>query len=249
VQITSEGREQSDLTYNLRTDCGLTVVGREQSDLTHNSVNYQWRKGAQQPDAQYCSLWPYCCRKRAEWPDAQQCKLPVKEGSTATWRTILLTVSQTVVGREQSDLIDNTICCCTDYCWKEAKRPDGQHYLQLRRPLLEGSIADWLQHKLNNTELVEGSRRAGGPDENLVSIILGLCLYCACPFLIQILLCSLHRQASYREDSSSRTNLLHILETIIAQHMPCKLSLLSSDQINPKIITVHNGPVYIQISI
>ena len=27
---------------------------------------------------------------------------------------------------------------------------------------------DWLQHKLNNTELVEGSRRAGGPDENLV---------------------------------------------------------------------------------
>ena len=25
------------------------------------------------------------------------------------------------------------------------------------------------KHKLNNTELVEGSRRAGGPDENLIS--------------------------------------------------------------------------------
>jgi len=36
VHITSEGREQSDLTYNLQTDCGLTVVGREQSDLTYN---------------------------------------------------------------------------------------------------------------------------------------------------------------------------------------------------------------------
>jgi len=41
VQITSEEREQSDLTYNLQTDCGLTVVGREHSDLTHNSANYQ----------------------------------------------------------------------------------------------------------------------------------------------------------------------------------------------------------------
>ena len=56
MQITSEGREHSDLTYNsagftvgerehsdlmynLQTDCGLTVVGREQSDLTHNSAN------------------------------------------------------------------------------------------------------------------------------------------------------------------------------------------------------------------
>ena len=36
-----EGREHSNLTYNLQTDCGLTVVGREQSDLTHNSANYQ----------------------------------------------------------------------------------------------------------------------------------------------------------------------------------------------------------------
>jgi len=33
-------------------------------------------------------LWPYCCRKGAQQPDLQQCKLPVKEGSTATWRTI-----------------------------------------------------------------------------------------------------------------------------------------------------------------
>ena len=41
MQITSEGREHSDLTYNLQTDCGLTVVGREQSDLTYNSTNYQ----------------------------------------------------------------------------------------------------------------------------------------------------------------------------------------------------------------
>ena len=36
MQITSEGREQSDLTYNLQTDCGLTIVGREQSDLMYN---------------------------------------------------------------------------------------------------------------------------------------------------------------------------------------------------------------------
>jgi len=43
VQITSEGREQSDLTYNLQTDCGLTVVGRKQSDLErreHNDLTY-----------------------------------------------------------------------------------------------------------------------------------------------------------------------------------------------------------------
>ena len=36
MQITSEGREHSDLTYNLQTDCGLTIVGREQSDLMYN---------------------------------------------------------------------------------------------------------------------------------------------------------------------------------------------------------------------
>ena len=136
VQITSEGKEQSDLTYNLQTNCGLTVVGRKQSNLTYNSANYQWRKGTQQPDVQFTNwLWPYCCRKGAQRPDAQQCKLPVKEGSTATWHTILLIVSQTVVGREQSDLIDNTICSCTDRCWKGAERPDGQHYLLLHRPL------------------------------------------------------------------------------------------------------------------
>ena len=32
-------QEHSDLTYNLQTDCGLTVVGREHSDLTYNSAN------------------------------------------------------------------------------------------------------------------------------------------------------------------------------------------------------------------
>jgi len=30
----------------------------------------------------------------------------------------------------------------TDYCWKEAKWPDRQHYLLLHRLLYEGSIAD-----------------------------------------------------------------------------------------------------------
>jgi len=39
VQITSEGREQSNLTYNLQTNYGLTVVGREHNDLTYNSTN------------------------------------------------------------------------------------------------------------------------------------------------------------------------------------------------------------------
>jgi len=48
---------------------------------------------------------------------------------------------QTIVGREQSNLMDNIICSCTDHCWKGAKQPDGQHYLQLHRPLLEGSKA------------------------------------------------------------------------------------------------------------
>jgi len=83
VQITSEGREQSDLTYNLQTNCGLTVVGREQSDLTHNSENYQWRKGAkwqtdygftvgerEQSDLTYNSAY-YQWRKRAKRPDVQ----------------------------------------------------------------------------------------------------------------------------------------------------------------------------------
>jgi len=118
------------------TTVHITSEGREQSDLTYNSVNYQWRKGAKRPDIQFTNwLWPYCWRKGAKRPDAQQCKLLVKEGSKATWHTILLTVSQTIVGREQSDLIDNTICSCMDHCWKGAERPDGQHYLQLHGPL------------------------------------------------------------------------------------------------------------------
>jgi len=34
----------------------------------------------------YVQCWdPYCWRKGAEQPDLQQCKLPVKEGSKATW--------------------------------------------------------------------------------------------------------------------------------------------------------------------
>jgi len=68
-------------------------------------------------------------RQWAKRPDLQQCKLPVKKGSRVTWRTILLTMLQTVVGREQSDLINHTICSCTDCCWKGAKRHDRQHYL------------------------------------------------------------------------------------------------------------------------
>jgi len=88
VRITSEGREQSDLTYNLQADCGLTVVGREHSDLTYNSANYQWRKRAQRPDVQYFSL----------------CHRPLLEGSKATWWTTLSTAAQTVVGRERSGL-------------------------------------------------------------------------------------------------------------------------------------------------
>ena len=94
----------------------------DKSDLTYNSANYQWRKGAERPDIQFVNwLWPYCYRKGAQRPDLQQCKLPVKERSTATWHTILLTVTQTVVGREQSDLIDNTICSCTDWLLEESK--------------------------------------------------------------------------------------------------------------------------------
>jgi len=61
MQTTSIRKKQSNLTYNLQADCGLTSVGREQCDLTYNSANYQWRK-------------------RAQGPDTQQCKLLVKEG-------------------------------------------------------------------------------------------------------------------------------------------------------------------------
>jgi len=61
------------------------------------------------------------------------------ESSKNWWRydqiKFVTTMSQTVVGREQSDLIDNTICSCMDHCWKGAKQPDGQHYLQLHRLL------------------------------------------------------------------------------------------------------------------
>ena len=88
--------------------------------------------------------------------------------SRATWLTTVQTTSK---GREQSDLIHNIAHCVADHCWKRAKQPDEQHYLQLYRPLLKESVADWLQHKLNNTELVEGLRRARGPDENLVHLI------------------------------------------------------------------------------
>jgi len=81
-------------SYCLLTACGLTVVGREQSNLTYNSTNYQWRKEAKQPDT-------------------QQCKLPVKEGSTATWLT---TVQINSEGREHSNLTHNIAHCDTDRC-------------------------------------------------------------------------------------------------------------------------------------
>jgi len=120
-----------------QADCGLTVVGREHSDLTYNSANYQWRKGA-------------------ERPDLQQCKLPVKEGSKATWLTTvhitseerehsdegsratwLTTVQITSEGREQSDLTYNSAY----YQWRKgAQRPDLQ---QCILPVKEGSKATW----------------------------------------------------------------------------------------------------------
>jgi len=133
VQITSEGREHSNLTYNLQTDCGFTVGGREHSNLTYNSANYQWRKRAKRPDVQFGNwLWPYCCRKEAQQPDLHQCKLPVKKGSTATWHT---TVQITSEGKKHSNLTHNIAHCVADHCWKGAKWPDGQHYLLLHRPL------------------------------------------------------------------------------------------------------------------
>ena len=135
-----------------------TVVRREQSDLMDNTI---------------CSYADHCW-KGAKWSDGQhylQLRRLLLEGSKVTWWTTLSAATQTIVGREQSDLMDNTICSYADRCWKGAKQPDGQHYLQLCRPLLEGSKADWLQHNLNNTELVEGSRGARGPDENLIYIL------------------------------------------------------------------------------
>jgi len=127
---------------NSFADCGLTVVDREQSDLTYNSANYQWRKGAKRPDIQFTNwLWPYCCRKGAEQPDAQQCKLPVKEGSTATWLTTVQTdCGLTVVGREHSNLTHNS----ANYQWRKgAQQPDIQYFSLCRRLLLEESKATW----------------------------------------------------------------------------------------------------------
>jgi len=72
------------------------------------------------------------CVKKAAWSVLSQ------QASSHVWshiHTRLLTVSQTVVRREQSDLINNTICSCTDCCWKGAKQPDRQHYLLSHRPL------------------------------------------------------------------------------------------------------------------
>ena len=48
------------------------------------------------------------------------CRRPLLEGSKATWSTILSAAAQTVVGREQSNLIDNTTYCHIDCCGKGA---------------------------------------------------------------------------------------------------------------------------------
>jgi len=47
--------------------------------------------------------------------------------------------TQHSVGREQNNLMHNIAYYHTDYCWKKAKQPDGQHYLLLCRLLLEES--------------------------------------------------------------------------------------------------------------
>ena len=93
------------------TTMQTTSEGREQSDLTHNSANYQWKKRAEWPDIQYFLLWH---------------RLLLEE-SKATWWTTLSAAVQTVVGREQSNLMNNTICSCADRCWKRAKWFDRQH--------------------------------------------------------------------------------------------------------------------------
>jgi len=85
-----------------------------------------WKK-LEQAVSKASYLWPYYCRKGAEWPDLQQCKLPMY--------FLLTACGLIVIGREQSNLMNNTVCCCTDCCWKGAKWPDGQHYLLLHRPL------------------------------------------------------------------------------------------------------------------
>ena len=66
--------------------------------------------------------------------------LLLEEGSRATWHT---TVQITSEGREHSNLTYNISHCVADRCWKGAQQPDGQHYLQLHRPLLEGSKVTW----------------------------------------------------------------------------------------------------------
>jgi len=38
----------------------------------------------------------------------------------------IFTIIQTIIGREQSDLINNTTHCHTDYCRKGAQQPDLQ---------------------------------------------------------------------------------------------------------------------------
>jgi len=128
VQITSEGREQSDLTYN----------------IIHCIADRCW-KGAERPDEQHYL----------------QLHRPLLEGSRATWWTTLSAAAQTVVGREQSDLMDNTICSCTDCCWKGAKWPDGQHYLQLHRPLLEESKATWWPTLSAAAQTIVGKEHSG----------------------------------------------------------------------------------------
>ena len=121
---------------------GLTVVGREQSNLTYNSANYQWRKRAQQPDIQYFSL----------------CHRLLLERSTATWLTTVQTTSK---GRKQSDLTYNISHCIADRCWKKAKQPDGQHYLQLHRLLLEGSKVTWWTTLSAAAQTVVGREHSG----------------------------------------------------------------------------------------
>jgi len=49
---------------------------------------------------------------------------------------------QTIVRREQSNLIDNTICSYTDCCWKEAKQPDKQYYPLLYRLFVRDAVGN-----------------------------------------------------------------------------------------------------------
>jgi len=58
--------------------------------------------------------------------------LLLEEGSRVAWLT---TVQINSEGREHSDLMHNIAYCDADRCWKGAKWPDEQHYLQLHRLL------------------------------------------------------------------------------------------------------------------